>query len=48
MHIMFDERDKEEHYHILYMKTFIESVGMKCKPIEGVKDLSFKDGCVID
>ena len=45
---MFDEHDKEEYYHINYMKTFIEAAGFRCKAIKGVKKLSFKGGYVVD
>lgn len=43
LHIMHD-RDLEETYHALYMKSLIEEAGIRCKLIRGVAGLSFDAG----
>ena len=48
IHLMYDDNDKDETYHALYLKTIVERAGLRCKGIKGVKKLSFKDGCVVD
>jgi glutathionylspermidine amidase/synthetase len=48
LHIMHD-RDKEEIYHALYMKSAIEKAGIRCKLVKGVKSLTWDDeGWVCD
>ena len=48
LHIMHD-RDKEEVYHALYMKSAIEKAGIPCKLVRGVKSLKWDDdGWVCD
>ncbi|MBU2582888.1 MAG: bifunctional glutathionylspermidine amidase/synthase [Alphaproteobacteria bacterium] len=48
LHIMHD-RDKEEIYHALYMKSAIEAAGIRTKRIKGVSGLAWDDeGCVVD
>jgi len=48
LHIMHD-RDKEEVYHALYMKSAIEKAGIRCKLVKGVRGLKWDDeGWVCD
>ena len=48
LHIMQDT-DLEENYHALFMKKAIESAGIPCKVITGVKGLAWDaDGNVVD
>ena len=48
LHIMQDH-DLEENYHALYMKSAMESDGIRCKIIHGTSDLQWdKDGGVCD
>jgi len=43
------DRDKEEVYHALYMKSAIEKAGIPCKIVRGVKGLQWDDeGWVCD
>ena len=48
LHILRD-RDPEETYHSLYMKSAIEAAGIPCKVITGFEGLGWDaDGCVVD
>lgn len=48
LHIMQD-RDLEETYHALFMKSAIEAAGIKCKIISGIEGLSWRDcGSIVD
>lgn len=48
LHIMQD-RDKEETYHALFMKSALENAGIECKIIRGLSGLSWDDnGDILD
>lgn len=48
LHIMQD-RDKEETYHALFMKSALENAGIECKIIRGLSGLSWDDnGNILD
>jgi len=48
LHIMQD-RDLEETYHALFMKSAIEAAGIRCKIISGLEGLSWRDcGSIVD
>lgn len=48
LHIMQD-KDKEETYHALFMKSALENAGIECKIIRGLSGLSWDDdGNILD
>lgn len=48
MHLFYDVKDADESYHTLYFKTFVEEAGFKCKIVEDLTTLSFKNGFIVD
>ena len=45
---MYDEDDPEELHHTQYMQSLVIEAGLRGKLVPGVKNLSFKDGLIVD
>lgn len=48
VHLLYEPLESKPYHHARYLKTFVERAGLRCKFVDGLAQLSFKDGLVVD